>query len=73
MTLLGVRAVGRLQTWLDVIERFFDRIAIHIKLESEERLLNGLSDQALADIGVTRGGIRQAVHARCPLCSGRKG
>lgn len=65
--------VERLQAWLNAIERFLDCMAIHIQLESEERLLNGLSDQALADIGVTRGGIRQAVHARCPLCSGRKG
>lgn len=63
-------ALERLQTWLGVIERFLDRMAIHIRLESEERLLSGLSDQALADIGVSRGGIRQAVHARCPLCSG---
>lgn len=63
----------RLRLWLAASERFLDRVSIHLQLESEERLLNGLSDKALADIGITRGGIRVAVHARCPLCGSGEG
>ena len=60
--------VARLLGWLIAVDDWLKDVTEHFKLENEVRLLNGLSDQALADIGVNRASIRESVHRSCPLC-----